>query len=183
MAFTMTKDPTDLELLKGYLEGQSEAFDVFYERHSKGLFAYFLSRVHNRQDAEDLLQVTFTKTFKNVKRIIQIGHIRGYLYKIARSIILNYFRDNPAVKERNLDMISGLLIAKQGQSSVEDLELAYSMIGSLSDEQKETVILRYFCGLNFREIAEAMETNISTVEYRLHRSIKKIKENYGERFI
>ncbi|MFC1586716.1 RNA polymerase sigma factor [Planctomycetota bacterium] len=175
-------DKTDSALLREHLNGRTEAFDLFYQRHARPLFSYLLSGVKNKLEAEELLQVIFVKIFKVARRIAGLDDIRAYLFQTARCVIADHYRRNPGKREKPLPKSICLMCAKAGPGNeTANKELAQAMLFSLPDEQRETVALRIFSGLDFREIAQVMNTNINTAAYRYQSALKKLKERYHDR--
>jgi len=179
---------SDAELLRDHDNGDAKAFGVLYDRHARGLFAYLLSSVKQPADAQELLQQTFIKIFQSARKLTAIENLRGYFYQIARRCAIDYYRRNPARRERPLEAAAHLITEKSASRAThathvtEDAQLARQMLFSLPEDQRETVTLRLFSDLSFREIADAVDSNINTVVYRYNAAIQKLKERYRDRF-
>ncbi len=156
-------------------------FNEVYNQFFKAVFAYIFLRMQNRELAEDLSSKTWQKvldkfhTFDATK-----GEYRPWLFTIARNEInmyrrLYYVRRFFSLAEQeesisSLDMDISLNLEKKEQE-----EKVLLALRSLKSEQRDLIALKFYSGLNNREIATLTHLSESNVGTILHRTMKQLK--------
>ena len=129
--------------------------------------------VHNENDALDIVQESAYKAMKNCNRLNSAQYVNTWLYRIVINESLSFLRrKKPAVVEWS--QAEG-----ETQDRYADLDLQRALM-QLPDEEKTVVVLRFFEGLSFQQIAEILDENINTVKSRLYRSLQKLKHMLEE---
>ena len=180
---------SDQMLLKHYLSGDRNAISKLIERHSRRVRDYINMLVKDRDVAEDIFQETFIK----VVRVIDEGRYNGkflsWVLRIAHNQVIDHFRARRQDKsvsesEAGYDVLGSLRFAER---TVEDEMVGAqierdvrALVELLPPEQREVVLMRYFSGLSFKEIAEHTDVSINTalgrMRYALINLRKLIKE-------
>jgi len=75
---------SDEELVSEVRAGNSEAFEVVYNRMSRQVLAFCTGMLGSREEAEDVLQQTFASAYRSMRRGSQEISLRPWLYAIAR---------------------------------------------------------------------------------------------------
>ena len=169
------------------LVDHSRYFESALWPHLRG--AYNLARwlVGNREDAEDVVQESFTKAFQAVDQF-RGGDARAWLLTIVRNTALNLIRRRPKLEmEWNENMPE-----PADRSPGPELELVQqsrrnrvrSAIARLPQEFREALILREIEGLAYKEIAAVLSIPTGTVMSRLARArnllLQELKPEKGE---
>ena len=183
---------SDQVLLNNYLSGDRSAISSLIERHSRRVRDYILMMVKDRDIAEDIFQETFIKAVRVIDegRYSDNGKFLSWILRIAHNQVIDYFRaqrQNKSVTEADAgyDMLGTLRFAER---TVEDSMVSdqierdvRALVDLLPAEQREVVMLRYFSGLSFKDIAEQTDVSINTalgrMRYALINLRKMIKEN------
>lgn len=183
---------SDQTLLKNYLSGDRSAISQLIERHSRRVRDYINMMVKDRDVADDIFQETFIKAVRVIDegRYTDNGKFLSWILRIAHNQVIDYFRaqrQNKSVTEADAgyDMLGTLRFAER---TVEDSMVSdqierdvRALVELLPAEQREVVMLRYFSGLSFKDIAEQTEVSINTalgrMRYALINLRKMIKEN------
>jgi RNA polymerase sigma-70 factor (ECF subfamily) len=160
---------------------RTEDFERLYEEHARPLLAFLTYRTGNRPLAEDVLADTFERVLKARRRFDpRKASEKTWLYSIA----LNVLRDSArrqAAESRALER-SVPVPAHEGRTAVELVDdrdsLARAMEG-LSEEERESVALRYGADLTVPEIARLTGEKLTTVEGRVYRALRKLREELG----
>jgi RNA polymerase sigma factor (sigma-70 family) len=148
-----------------------------YERHARTIYAHCLSRLGNREDAEDALQATFLNAFRGVRRGVIPELELAWLYAIANRVIAN--RRRAEMRRRrvetpcDLDELQDVLASPQ-RESVELIRLAESL-EAMPEQQRRALLLREWQGLSCREIAEELELTPGAVEALLFRARRTLQ--------
>lgn len=183
---------SDQGLLNSYLSGNQSAISQLIERHSRRVREYIRMMVKNDDVADDIFQETFIKAVRVIDegRYTDNGRFLSWILRIAHNQVINYFRSRKQNKQVNeadagYNVLGTLRFAEH---TVEDDMVAAQinsdvrrLVEMLPDEQREVVMLRYYSGLSFKDIAEQTDVSINTalgrMRYALINLRKLIKEN------
>ena len=163
--------------------GDEAAFEALFTRYASRLHAFFGRFVRQESDAADLVQKTFLHVHR-ARRDFQSGRpVRPWIYTIA----LNVRREEGRRKLRSREVVvdlqdpSGQLepSVEPNASSASD-RLVQRAIAQLGESQREVVLLHWFEGLSFPEIAEMVGASVSAVKVRAHRAYGELRKILGE---
>lgn len=150
-----------------------------YQNHKKAVFTYIYLCVNkNRDIAEDILQDTFLKAFKyKDKYNSQLSSEKTWILAIARNLVTDYYKSKYKYKHEDLDKAEDL--GHSEDINIEN-ELVYKEIlkalESLSDKDKELIILRYVNELEIKEIADILNIKYDNVKVSINRALNKLRE-------
>lgn len=173
-------------LVAYYSEGNNNAFDVLLTRHQAKVYNYILQMVKDRNLADDIFQETFVKAITTIKqgRYAEAGKFSAWVCRIARNLIIDNFRQEKVEatvstddsnydvlnrKDLSEDTIEDMLIDSQIQADVRRL------VKQLPDSQREVLIMRYYKGLSFKEIADVTDVSINTALGRMRYAILNLR--------
>jgi RNA polymerase sigma-70 factor (ECF subfamily) len=170
LIFREVEDP---DLIRAAKRGKVEAYNVLISRWEKRVFNYLLRLVGNREDAMDLSQEVFLKAYQNLGRLQDPARFGPWMFRIAHNEAFSLLRK----PRRETDLESaGPERAKRAR--LEPIELSLAVAGALaglSEDQRETVILKIYQGFKFEEIAEVLSCPVSTVKSRLYSALDVLK--------
>ena len=155
-----------------------DQFERLYEEHAQPLLAFLVYRTGNRPVAEDILADTFERVLKARSRFDpRKASEKTWLYSIA----LNCLRDNArkqAAESRALERAVPVPAgdARPATEEVEDRETLAGAMEKLSDEERESIALRYGADLTVPEIAKLTGEKLTTVEGRVYRALRKLRD-------
>ena len=156
-----------------------EAFCRLYEACSASVFAYALSILRDRSDAEDAMQETFLKIRSAAHLYVPQGKPMAWIFTIAKNICLMTYRkrsrtaltaEQPSLSDLGLDRIR----------NAEDrmtLEKAFTV---LPEDVCQIIMLHTVSGMKHREIASLLKLPISTVLSKYHRGIRRLQSELEE---
>lgn len=153
-------------------------FERLYADHAQALFGYLAYRTGDRALAEDLLADTFERALRARRRYDPAkASAKTWIYAIALNCLRDQRRRSQA-EARAVDRV-GSGAAGEGDDPalgrVEDREQLDRALATLSDEERETVALRYGGDLGAPEIARVLGEKLTTVEGRLYRGLRKLR--------
>ena len=157
---------------------RDEDFERLYDEHAQALYGFLAYRTGNPALAEDLLADTFEKALRSRGRFdARRGKEKTWLYSIA----LNTLRDQ--MRRRAVAERAGERLAAGGPTEIESAEEALAArdelaraLASHSDEEREAIALRYGGDLTVPEIAKLKKEKLTTVEGRVYRALRKLRE-------
>jgi RNA polymerase sigma-70 factor (ECF subfamily) len=128
-------------------------------------------RLGNEKAAEDLSQETFLKLFRNLEQYEGKKKFKAYLYTIANHLCIDESRKDPTYFLNDEEIVKDCTEMLQ----IEDRNEIQYLLGKLSPEQKEAIILRYGEQLSYTEIAKVMGCNLGTAQSRVRNALKIMK--------
>ncbi|MCR5048982.1 MAG: sigma-70 family RNA polymerase sigma factor [Saccharofermentans sp.] len=178
------------ELVKRVKAGDDSAFTELYERTKKYVYATCYGILNNQQDAEEAMQDTYWKAYKQLDGFENDVTFLGWIGKIAA----NTSKDKLRTRKGDLSYDDAVEAGDnlEGDDDLETLPDSYVMDktkrdvlmgilrGSLSDVQFQTILLYYYNELSYEDIAGIMECPKETVKSRLKLSRKIIKARITE---
>ncbi|MCA9564062.1 MAG: sigma-70 family RNA polymerase sigma factor [Myxococcales bacterium] len=185
-------EASDQNLVKRIQNGDKDAFRELVERYQRKAFSIAYGMVHNREDALDLVQDSFLKAYRNIKRFEGSSSFYTWLYRIVVNVCIdhirksgkrtkvefedNLFRDD---EEGSDDRIRPSLLdvdPLKVYGRKELLEKIQVALEELSPIHKQAIVLREIEGLSYTEMAEVMEVSKGTVMSRLHHARKNLQD-------
>lgn len=139
------------------------------------LYWHIRRMVKNHEDADDILQNTFIKVFKNIDKFKHQSSLKTWLYKIATNECIT-FLNNP--KRQEFEALDDTKFERPAEASIDydsiHLNLAKA-IETLPAKQRAVFNMRYFDEMSYQEIAEITETNVNALKTSFHLAVKKIE--------
>lgn len=183
MAKRMTIKPntSDEELLSllSHIEHKEQAFEYLVDRYSQQLYAVIRRIVHRHEDADDVLQNTFIKVWKNIESFKGKSKLSTWMYTIATNEALSHLRrEKPSRKlpmtTEEYDLAQTLI--SDPHFDGDEVEAQFmAAIDQLPEKQKITFELRYFQDLPYKEISEITGTSEGALKANYHHAVKKLK--------
>lgn len=165
------------KLIQRAQEGDKDAFGQIYNLFLKQIFRFLYFSVRNFELAEDLTQNTFFKVWRALPSFsISRGSFRAYLFAIARNLAIDESRKK---KEVSLEAISNYPSKEDPEEEVQSKEtqkVVWEALSNLKEEDKQIVVLRFFEGLEYAEIARALGKKEGAVRVGLHRILRKLRK-------
>ena len=183
---------SDRVLLNNYLSGDRNAISRLIERHSRRVRDYINMMVKDRDVAEDIFQETFIKAVRVIDegRYSDNGKFLSWILRIAHNQVIDHFRaqrQDKSVTESDAgyDVLGTLRFA---EGTVEDSMVSdqierdvRALVEQLPAEQREVVMLRYFSGLSFKDIAEQTDVSINTALGRMRYALINLRRMIKEK--
>ena len=178
----------DSILLDRYRLGNNTSFQTLFLRHKKRIFNYINSKVSDVDVSNDILQETFIKVFKIIKKgsYNEQGKFLPWVLRISHNLVMDHFRKEKRSKIKyEKDLYNTFSNIKSSENSLKENIISdktlsktlSSMINTLPDSQKEIVKLRFFENLSFREIAEINNISINTALGRVRYSLNNLRKS------
>jgi RNA polymerase sigma-70 factor (ECF subfamily) len=140
------------------------------EEHYLGLYRYAYRLSGSAADAEDLTQEAFCKAQSQMGQLRDPSRARPWLYSILRNAYLHRVRSKRQQRLVSLDSVPDVAEAAPGPLPEIDAEQLQAALSELEEGFRTPIILFYFEGFSYRDIAEQMDLPIGTVMSRLARA-------------
>lgn len=178
---------SDETLIARFQQGDVQAFDVLVRRYKDQLLNYVFRFVGNRNDAEDIVQETFLRVYKNKHYYKEIAKFSTWVYTIAGNLAKTELRRR---KRRKVFSVSNFVNderdfdipdldrnpEKEVDGSIKD-DIIQRAIEKLPPKFKEVILLRDVQGFAYEEISQILNIPLGTVKSRVNRGRLKLQED------
>jgi RNA polymerase sigma factor (sigma-70 family) len=156
---------------------RDDEFERLYAAEAGGLFSFLAYRTGDRALAEDLLADAFERALRSRRRFDRRrGSQKTWLYAIALNVLRDHARraaaEKRALERRGPDPLE----ADAGFGGVEARDQVQRALATLSPEEREAVALRFGADLTVPEMAKVLGEPLTTVEGRVYRALRKLRE-------
>ena len=166
-------------------DGDSEAFRALVDRHSRAIYRLAYRMTGSAQDAEDVVQETFLKAYRQLGRFESRANFSTWLHRIAVNCSIDLIRARPHREAghdaTDLDQL-GSDDPAQRQVSPERLMLSTEVqdrvagaMSSLSAMERAAFALRHFEGQSIEEISRALGLKTNATKHSIFRAVKKMR--------
>jgi RNA polymerase sigma factor (sigma-70 family) len=169
---------------------QDQRISEVIKRERARLRNFIRRRVPDSRDAEDILQDVFYELVEANRLLMPIGHVTGWLFRVARNRITDLFRKKKpdSLSDAEIEDQDGELLRIEdilpspdaGPEAIyargvllDELELA---LEELSDEQREVFVAHELEGLSFKEIAAETGVSVNTLLSRKRYAVLHLRE-------
>jgi RNA polymerase sigma-70 factor (ECF subfamily) len=180
----------DHQLVKQYIDGDEQAFEILLLRHKDRIFRSIYNKVRDYDLAEDIFQEAFIKIIQTLKlgNYNEEGKFLPWSLRIAQNLVIDHFRKSGRVKMINENSSKSeeftiFSVLKQEDANfleaVSKSELEHQMmhlLDYLPESQKEIIEKRIFQDLSFKEIADAEGISINTALGRMRYALINMRK-------
>jgi RNA polymerase sigma-70 factor (ECF subfamily) len=187
---------SDEELLLRFRRGQRDAFGTLVRRYERELYGYLRRYLGDASLADDVFQNTFLQLYTKIGKYEAGRPVRPWLYTIATHQAIDALRRSGRHQALSLEQqreasadgdehnLIGMLecraagppelaLAEERKQSVR------ASVDRLPDFLRQVVLLAYFQGLKYREIADILRIPVGTVKSRLHAALVRLQEAWN----
>ena len=174
-------DSEEVELLHGVARGDERAFAALYDRYSAILFGLLLRILHDRPEAEDVLQEVFLQIWQRASNFdAERGRPFTWLVTLARSRAIDRLRATGS-RERAAQAAAGespepVADAEKEAARSEEGQVVRAALAEIPEEQRRALLLAYFEGLSQSEIAARLNQPLGTVKTRMRSGMMRLRE-------
>ena len=167
-------------------DGDSEAFRALVERHSRAVYRLAYRMTGNPSDAEDVVQETFLRAYKQLSRFESRANFGTWLHRIAVNCSIDLIRSRPHREAghdaADLEQFGAAEAADAGRPSPERLTLSTEVqeringaMSALSQMERAAFMLRHFEGQSIDEISRALGLKTNATKHSIFRAVKKMR--------
>lgn len=178
--------PTDVNLVAKAKRGDVAAFGDLIERHQRSVYNLVCGMVHNRDDADDVVQEVFVLAYRNIASFREECSFTTWLHRIAVNTTLKYIRKMKIRQAVSIDDpdtgLDKTLTTGDGEDTAQNKALGRvqnqeirKAVDTLSEKHRIVVLMHYFGDYSCEEIAGILGCSVGTVWSRLHYACKKLR--------
>jgi RNA polymerase sigma-70 factor (ECF subfamily) len=179
-------EDTDVVVVARAREGDSDAFRLLVDRNSRSIFRLAYRMAGNEQDAEDLVQETFLRAYRNLDSFQERANFGTWLYRIAVNCSLDWLRKRRPHEELNENIEPDYEGSESVKNSprtdpdrmilqLEVRERVKAALGELSPVEKAAFVLRHFDGMSIEEISGTLGLRSNAAKHSIFRAVRKMR--------
>jgi RNA polymerase sigma-70 factor (ECF subfamily) len=187
----MAGDEEEAEALARARHGDTEAFRVLVERHSRDVFRLAFRMTGNEHDAEDVVQETFLKAYRKLAAFEERAQFGSWLHRIAANCAYDLLRarvrhDDRVERaegpegDRTLEVAAGDPSPERLVAGGEVRRRLRAALARMSVLERSAFTLRHVEGMTIAEISSALDLDTSAAKQSVFRAVRKLRQALGE---
>jgi len=161
--------------------GESWALDLLFKKHYNDLCRYAYKYVQDQDEIEEIVQHCFVKLWENREKAESIILFKPYLYRSVQNACINKLQHEKVKAEyRSAAAYELKMLYTSESDSLQQAELADAIrkeVEKLPKKNREVFKLRFFNGLNTKEVCDKLGVNERTVESHVRNAFKMLRKN------
>lgn len=159
----------DFELYSRFKRGDTDAFETLFNRYSPSLLRYLMKMLWDEDGAKDILQETFLRLFRS--SLEERGKLSSWLFKVATNLAYRRLLE----RKRHISIDGGDfdLVKEAGHEDVK-AEVNSALL-SLPEPQRAVIMLKFYEGFRYKEIAEILGCPVGTVKSRMYYALSALR--------
>lgn len=151
--------------------------EQIYKQYYSRLFSFINSKVHNQEDAKDILSEVFIKIYKNIDKLDSTEKLTSWIFTITRNAIIDFYRKNNK-NQNNIEFDEEHMFEEKEQlSAINEISNCIEpIINSLTPKYAKALYLSEIKELKQKEIADKLDISSSNIKNIIFRGKKQIKE-------
>jgi RNA polymerase sigma-70 factor (ECF subfamily) len=176
------EDQTILDWI-GKPETLDKGFRALVDKYQQKLYWHVRRMVLSHDDADDILQNTFIKVYRNIDQFEQKSSLYTWLYRIATNESLTFIERSKKFQydfmedQEEHPAISNLRSDPYFDGNEIQLRLQEALAG-LPERQKQVFLLRYNDEMSYKDMSEVLQTSEGALKASYHHAVKKIEEYF-----
>ena len=168
------------------LSGDRDAFRVLVDAHARSVFSVAFRMTGNREDADEIVQETFLRAYKNLDRFESRSRFSTWIYRIAVNRCLDFLEkkkitgsytisDDPDPEEQTIQLPTKdagpdrMLLSKEAKTKIAEAMQA------LTPTERIAFALRHMDGQSIEEISKVLKVRENAAKNTIFRAVKKLR--------
>lgn len=149
------------------------AFEELYKKYNKLIYRIAYSILKNKQDAEDIVQIVFTKIYSMDKEKLPNSNEASWLYSVTKNETINYLKNRK--NNIDLDRIYEMEDDNKEINKIINADSFNRLISKLNENEREIISLKILSNLSFEEIGKVLNVPTGTIKWRYYKSVHTLK--------
>jgi RNA polymerase sigma factor (sigma-70 family) len=173
-----------------FIKGDRDAFREIYNEFVDVLFAYGLKITHDHELVQDCIHELFINLYKYRQNLNRPEYLEFYLFKsLRRTVIyeLKKEKQNTRVSEEGFlsfqlrfDLEDELI---ERESNEKRVNLIKEILAGLDSKKRELLYLKFYSGLNYREIGSLLDIKPDTAKKQVYRLLDDLRDNFSKKLM
>lgn len=169
-------------LWENLISGKEWALSRLFHLYYHNLFFFASGYIKDHEEVKDIIQDLFIKIWVNRGEYGKVSHVKAYLFKVLRSMIVDYFRvqkkaDNykqtNSLPQFDISHEDDLILQETEAENYKNLQQA---MDNLTSREKEIIYLRFFAKVEYDKIGSIMNIKYQSLRNVVHSALKKMKK-------
>ncbi len=166
---------TESQLVERCRQGDRDAQRELYAQTCDRIYRLLLKMTHNPEDASDLTQGTYTRVFQNIVQFDGASRVATWVYRVAVNEALQFLRQEKRRGRREMEKTQDTVTNSGTAVSDARMDVAEAL-AQLSGDERALIVLRYFEGLSYAEMADVLGKPSGTIGSELNRVRHKLRD-------
>ncbi|MDR2361409.1 MAG: RNA polymerase sigma factor [Prevotellaceae bacterium] len=183
--------PEQEALFCKFKEGDEDAFSFFYQLFVNELYAYGKGLCAESEWVKDVIQDVFLKIYFKEKEYESLAHFKYFLLKSVKNKLYDLYKSKSIaattpIADTGMDFTLAATVLDDIVRSDDRLIIQQKinkLLSTLTARQREAIYLRFIQELDYAQIAEMLNMNLTSVRKLVSRSLKRLKENQRLLFV
>lgn len=181
---------TDFAAVSRARGGDADAFRDLVQKHSRAIFRVAYRMTGNEHDADDVVQETFLRAYRQIERFEERANFGTWLHRIAVNCSLDLLRsrrrhDKNRITRKDDDEDGGMTSEFESTDpqpdrlllSAELKQHVISALDRLSGNERTAFMLRHFEGMPVEEIGRTLGIQVNAAKHTIFRAVRKLRES------
>ena len=168
---------TDDELIQRVAQGHGDAAENLYKRYAAPVFTLALQILKSREEAEEVLQDTFLKLYREASRFdAERAPLKTFIYAIARNQALSRLRvrkRTPVTTDYDISLVAASLAAPQEADTLSNIAVHDALL-QLSLQERTLLEASFYEGISHEQLAARYHLPLGTLKSKLRRALLKL---------
>jgi RNA polymerase sigma-70 factor (ECF subfamily) len=167
----------DETIMENVKEGNLSGMSILFERYHRKLYNFFLKMGLKNDMSQDLTQNLFYRMIRYKNTYKSGASVKSWIYQIARNLHSDYRRQEKRSGDliMNTDLYPADVADDTDNYPEEDFERLDRAFLTLSDAQRELIVLSRYQGLKYEEISPIVKQSVPAIKVAMYRAIKQLR--------
>lgn len=162
-------------------QSAEKGFKMLMHKYQKPIYRHIMRMVQIHEDANDILQNTFIKVFKNIGKFEQKSKLLTWIYTIATNETRTFLKNR--TKKRTSHLETEHLKNQSTNHEIDGEEIMIKLQGAMEQlpkKQKLVFSMRYFDEMSYAQMSDILGTSVGGLKASYHHAVKKIESYIKE---
>lgn len=165
-----------------FTKGDFDSLGLLFEIHYQELYYYGIKIVDLPEMVKDTIQDLFADVWERRDKMASVNNFKAYLLiSLRRELIRRVIKIRKESQSEEVSTLQFSFSAEEFLIHNEEMQshsrLIADSLSSLTERQREVILLRFFHNLEFAEISQVLEMNVQSVRNLLFRSLDKLRKD------
>jgi len=160
------------------IKGDEKAFLIIYNHYKNYIFKNCYICTFSKDEAMDLFQEIWLKIYFGIKKLRNIEKIDEWIKTIVRNTIINYKKKEKQINTTSIDNLKFLVDNENSFKHIEIKDEFEHILKNCSKDERYILYLKFYEGATIEEISKVFRISKSAVKMRIHRILRRLKEEY-----
>jgi RNA polymerase sigma-70 factor (ECF subfamily) len=169
----------DLSLVQSILDGNIDSFNILVNKYEIMVLRFIYKMIKNKEAAEDITQEVFITIYNKLYLYDKTHKFSNWLLQVSKNKCIDYMRKYKRVYESNIEDIPNIASREMSPEQVaefkETKENIESYLNTLSEIDRQILIMRYSQNLTFYDLSQVLEITESNIKRRYYKSRQNFK--------